>query len=478
MQSEHTFHVQKNFFFFTACHILIHWTLYEHKTSLADRCYFLAIRVPRVRVMGTFSVSIGLVCSLFSMCKSSMITFEPWWVRSSVHRNAVHLTGAVLRSGLFKEVHVVVPDHHDWVPYEDSSITSLHGNYTTTVAVKSFSSFQPKMETRPAECKSHRRSTKTSSYKVVLAFRPTESALIDLLYDSSSLPSAVYILALGRGPSERLKNIIRKAWKCKYIFRVIMVVDSSSSSSSSNRSGGGLVFDPFSECERGGSFRRISTLNYGRVAEHLTREIRLLNGCRLTVSMYPREQTAVLLDNRTFTGQDGRLIELLAEKMNFTPAINLMKGKMTYGYRVVNGTTYEGTFANLIDGTADISLNGHFMKDYNCDIVELSRQITSDRVCLLTPKAGVVPPIITVLKSFQLDVWAMIMVTYIIVVISHYLVTNFGVRYMRQTSPTGCILALEIYRIMVASSLNRRFERTSEKVRIVTICTYSLHGKC
>lgn len=117
-----------------------------------------------------------------------------------------------------------------------------------------------------------------------------------------------------------------------------------------------------------------------------------------------------------------------------------------------------------MNGTTDISLNGHFLKNYKCNIVELTRQITSDRVCILTPKAGIIPPMITVFKSFQLEVWVMIVVTYFAVVITFYLWVTLTSKYVPEWSLTGCIVALEIFRIMVASPLSRKIRRYSEKI--------------
>ncbi len=124
-----------------------------------------------------------------------------------------------------------------------------------------------------------------------------------------------------------------------------------------------------------------------------------------------------------------------------------------------------GTFARLIDGTSDLSLNGHFMKNYNCDIVELTRQITSDRVCLLTPKAGIMPPMMTVLKSFQSQVWIMIIVAYATLVLSFHVCSNLNLKYTSSSSsPTGCVPALDIFRTMVATPLSRKLRNNYEKI--------------
>lgn len=409
-------------------------------------------------------ISIFLAFSLlYSICKSSAIKYKR--IRSPFYSNVMHLTEAVLQVNLFKEVHIVIPDSAAY----DEEISSLHENYS--VIVTSFSSFANQTEERSTKCKSHR--TVRSSYKVVLMFQPTEKATINLFYDSASLSSTIYILALNTNDInlyKRIKGIIRKAWINKYIFRVILI-----NPTDSDIGKGEIMFDPFAKCKKNGHlvglFRKLFEMNYTKLANYVTKKIKKINKCnKLKISMYPREGTAVLLTNNTFTGQDGKFIDLLSQMMNFTPSIKLTTSKLIYGYIMLNGT-YKGTLVNLINGKAEISLNGHFMKDYNCDIIELSRQITNDKVCLLTPKAGVVPPLITVLKSFQLEVWAMIIISYILVVVSYNAWTYFGLLYVNQMSPKGCILALEIYRIMIASPLSRKSIQTCEKV-LFTFCWF------
>lgn len=145
-----------------------------------------------------------------------------------------------------------------------------------------------------------------------------------------------------------------------------------------------------------------------------------LNGCPFRVLIFPREPTAILLGSK-FVGQDGAFVRVLAEKMNFTLTMEVSIGKrLTYGY--ANNSRTGDTFSGIVDGTIDLSANGHFLKDYEAcgNLVQLTRPITSDRVCFLVPKANTVPPIATVLNSFQREVWLMIALTYVCLVTFYY----------------------------------------------------------
>lgn len=93
------------------------------------------------------------------------------------------------------------------------------------------------------------------------------------------------------------------------------------------------------------------------------------------------------------------------------------------------------------------------------------KQITSDKVCLLAPKAGVIPPMMTVLMSFQREVWMMTAITCIIITLIYYaasaLELETGTQWPR---PMGCDLGLEIYRMFIGAPTNRIFAYTSQRI--------------
>lgn len=89
------------------------------------------------------------------------------------------------------------------------------------------------------------------------------------------------------------------------------------------------------------------------------------------------------------------------------------------------------------------------------------KQITSDKVCLLSPKAGVIPPMMTVLMSFQREVWMMTVITCIIVTVIYYVATAIDSRRPR---PTGCNLGLEIYRMFIGAPTDKIFAYSCQRI--------------
>lgn len=354
----------------------------------------------------------------------------------------VNICGAILGSAKFRTLYLSKPD--DLVL--DTILIKFQKNHTITLTT--FSNLQPQEESRVNECVS---SGYEKKLDVVLVMHPTKSALVNLLYHRLSVASTTFVLVSDKSPM--VENVLKNAWKLRYLYKFLVV------EMFARRV---YRFHPFISCLHDGFFVEIPFWDVAQMADQVGGYIKNMSGCPLHISMYPREQTAVLLNNGRFEGQDGKMISLLAERMNFTPVIQVNRSKLTYGFRVVNGT-YDGTFANLVYGISDISMNGHFVKEYRCDTIELTRQVTSDRVCFLVPKAGVIPPIFAVLKSFQLEVWIMIGVAYALVLVSFCLWAEFYVKYMNRKEIRGCVLGLEIFRMMIAAPSRKRFSR-SERI--------------
>ncbi|KAL6952739.1 hypothetical protein U1Q18_050855 [Sarracenia purpurea var. burkii] len=317
---------------------------------------------------------------------------------------------AVLQFSNFKGLYLVKPDTLDL----GTSLTHLHKNYS--VAISTFSTVPIHREERIAEC---RATEYRKTHDLIMVLYPTKSVLIGLLYQSLSVPTTSFVVMSEK--TQELEEVLRTAWKLRYMYKVL-IVDTNKKVS--------YRFHPYITCQVSDWFVKLPMDDYEKQAESVAGFIKDLNKCPLTISMNVREETAYLVNNGTFTGQDG-------------------------------------TFANLINGTSDLSLNSHFVKDYKCDTVELTRQVTSDLACVLVPKAGAVPPMFAVLKSLQLEVWAMIVIAYVAVCVAFYFWTRFSIKYMSRKVSKGCILELEVFRMLISAPTNRKFKRYSEKVLFI-----------
>lgn len=164
---------------------------------------------------------------------------------------------------------------------------------------------------------------------LVIAVRPNKDDLVNVLYDRVWSPETVFVVVV-ENSTQALRQVVQTAWKRKNVFRVALI---------STREPSTVVrlFEPWIRCSKV-RFRKVTYLKPDEMGTFLTRPVKTMRGCELRVAMYERPQTAVILTNGTFTGQDGKLIELLSSKMNFTPRIALIKGRMMYGEQIENGT--------------------------------------------------------------------------------------------------------------------------------------------
>ncbi len=285
--------------------------------------------------------TLGFILWILLLAEASQadIKFEKETFENGNVEDAIRLCQFAANASKSKEIYVLTKDANGGRRYKKEIV--LLQKYSSVV-LKTFSALTSTPERKATNCENGGGRASRGSYTVVLGLRPSPQTMVNLFYDRSSSPITIFVFVVDE-LTEMVENAIRKSWKSNYTFRVSIF------SAAEPRTV--TLFDPLQNCRRQrlGGFRKMRSSHYRRASEYLTRTIKSLNGCELSISMYEREQTAVLLpDNKTFAGQDGKLIDLLGEKMNFTPRINLMKGKMTYGFKIEN-RTYVGRWID-VDG--------------------------------------------------------------------------------------------------------------------------------
>lgn len=127
-----------------------------------------------------------------------------------------------------------------------------------------------------------------------------------------------------------------------------------------------------------GRFTNIPLRSLRQIPGILQSRIKNLHLFPLRVVINDRTPTVVTMNGGTYVGQDGAFAAVLAAKMNATPVYisdKANRAKIYYGYKRTSKGS-DGTFAGLIDGWADISVNGHFLKDYHCYSAELTRHVS------------------------------------------------------------------------------------------------------
>ncbi|XP_011192951.3 uncharacterized protein LOC105218819 [Zeugodacus cucurbitae] len=103
-------------------------------------------------------------------------------------------------------------------------------------------------------------------------------------------------------------------------------------------------------------------------------------------------------------GVDGRVAELLQQRMNFTMVLQEPDPNY-FGERSTDGK-YNGAIGSIIEDKIDICLTGFFIKDYLVgDYMDFTVAVYDDKLCIYVPKAQRIPQSILPLFSVRVDVW-------------------------------------------------------------------------
>ncbi|XP_054009266.1 uncharacterized protein LOC128892752 [Hylaeus anthracinus] len=122
----------------------------------------------------------------------------------------------------------------------------------------------------------------------------------------------------------------------------------------------------------------------------------------LKISIF--ESASMLKKGDSYEGIDYLYLEEVTRNMNVTPV--LVPTKDLYGWED-NGVFF-GTIGHLVQGYADVSFNQFFIKDYSTRLVESTTAITSDKLCVLVPKAPPVPDYLVIVKTFSGGTWLLV----------------------------------------------------------------------
>ncbi|XP_053954862.1 uncharacterized protein LOC128861020 [Anastrepha ludens] len=103
-------------------------------------------------------------------------------------------------------------------------------------------------------------------------------------------------------------------------------------------------------------------------------------------------------------GVDGRVAELLQQRMNFTMVLQDPDPNY-FGERAKDGT-YNGAIGSIIEDKVDLCFTGFFIKDYLVsDYMDFTVAVYDDKLCIYVPKAQRIPQSILPLFSVGIDVW-------------------------------------------------------------------------
>jgi hypothetical protein len=158
-----------------------------------------------------------------------------------------------------------------------------------------------------------------------------------------------------------------------------------------------------------------------------------LHGYKLNISMFNDVPTANLrCDNVTgkwmIRGRDGRVLNIIAKYMNFTPVIIPPKGNEKLGYRMENGT-FTGVMGDLINRHTDIAVNEIYIKYYGTDDVEFTMPaIRNQEVVVVVAKSSKIHIWRVVYEALRRVHWQYVLTSFISCVVVWYLLRRTDAR--------------------------------------------------
>ncbi|XP_076166268.1 uncharacterized protein LOC143146143 [Ptiloglossa arizonensis] len=114
--------------------------------------------------------------------------------------------------------------------------------------------------------------------------------------------------------------------------------------------------------------------------------------------------STMLKKGTKYEGIDYKYLEEVTRMLNVTPVLITSKDK--YGWEEKG--VFFGALGQLVYEFADVSFNQFFVKDYLTRQIEFTEAITSDKLCVLVPKAPSVPDYLVILKTFSFGTWLLV----------------------------------------------------------------------
>jgi hypothetical protein len=249
-------------------------------------------------------------------------------------------------------------------------------------------------------------------------------------------------------------SIFKYLWTKKRMLNVLIVTRHSHFScelnDNTNNSIKVWMYNPF-EVNANNSRGNIYNFENGHDLSNANTHNRLRNvhGYPLQVPMFTQYPTAipensVNNNSTTYKGMDGHILSNMAEYFNFKIKIHTPNGNNPYGSVLQNGSIM-GSLADVVYGRTEISFNSRFITWYGTDNIDFSIPISTDKVCIIAPKAKRIPKWKNMLVCYTREVWLSLLTVYVVCAICFY----FLHKYQLQKQSTVSLPTLDTFQMFV-----------------------------
>lgn len=262
---------------------------------------------------------------------------------------------------------------------------------------------------------------KTKTKMNILRDIPKDSILVIILYNASDKEEVFsYTWKL------RLKNVLIATMDAKHVF----------------------VFDPF----------RLQIFRYGiNQTKEIIEFFNFKNYHRhiIKATLFGSVPSTIMI-NKSYVGIDPMVIQTIEEVLNVTIVHYEPPDREQYGTRYPNGTT-TGALKSLLTGASEIAFN-QVIKEYNTPELDFTNFIYRDSLCVIVPKAGLVPSWTAIFYSFPLAVWFGIGLSMTVAIFTLFLIRKFKVlcdaKFSHANDHTFSTIFLDVTQIFFSTSYN------------------------
>jgi hypothetical protein len=158
----------------------------------------------------------------------------------------------------------------------------------------------------------------------------------------------------------------------------------------------------------------------------------------------------------------------------------------SFGTLMKNGS-FNGGIGSIESSRTDIVFVGYFIKDYGSKDIEFTVPAYQDRLCVMTRKAGKIPPVLLPLLIFDHQLWISFFLIYLVIATSWCVLRALNKQFIDHKSlnlPSHIskaslpIKLLQVFidtSVLIFSSPFRRFSKVrNERILISSICLFSL----
>lgn len=234
--------------------------------------------------------------------------------------------------------------------------------------------------------------------------------------------NGIYVVAILNGEASEIAEIFNLFWKIQ-IYNVFALYQSKDGTV---RAESFDVFK-FKKCHQPVPVLVNKFVN-GKFSNHFqlyNRNMKNLHGCPIRVSLSSSSRPFVNLEkaengSTKFSGEDIRLLETLAETLNFKVEVKFVGHE---GYIFENGSA-SGPLKALLDGEVDFSISNWWLKMNRFKFFDFSSSYASEHIVFIIPPSRAYTSLENLVYPFTAALWASILICFsigffVIFVVSH-----------------------------------------------------------